>query len=91
MGFVMPAVRILDNVQLDANAYVIKIKEVEAGGGKVWTGQYMEAVAGAAVVSVMPCQLPGPRHQGRCQGRAALWVVTRMPRQYLPILWLAGG
>jgi flagellar biosynthesis protein FlhA len=41
MGFVMPAVRILDNVQLDANAYVIKIKEVEAGSGKVWTGQYM--------------------------------------------------
>ena len=28
MGFVMPAVRILDNVQLDANSYVIKIKEV---------------------------------------------------------------
>src|SRR6185312_7897172 len=41
MGFVMPAVRILDNVQLDANAYVIKIKEVEAGAGKVWAGQYM--------------------------------------------------
>ena len=36
MGFVMPAVRILDNVQLDANSYVIKIKEVEAGTGKVW-------------------------------------------------------
>jgi flagellar biosynthesis protein FlhA len=36
MGFVMPAVRILDNVQLDANAYVIKVKEVEAGSGKVW-------------------------------------------------------
>jgi flagellar biosynthesis protein FlhA len=33
MGFVMPAVRILDNVQLDANGYVIKIKEVEAGTG----------------------------------------------------------
>ena len=31
MGFVMPAVRILDNVQLDANGYVIKIKEVDAG------------------------------------------------------------
>src|SRR6478672_2744912 len=27
MGFVMPSVRILDNVHLDANAYVIKIKE----------------------------------------------------------------
>jgi flagellar biosynthesis protein FlhA len=41
MGFVMPAVRILDNVQLEANAYVIKIKEVEAGLGKIWFGQYM--------------------------------------------------
>ncbi len=41
MGFVMPAVRILDNMQLDANSYVIKIKEVEAGTGKVWHGQYM--------------------------------------------------
>src|SRR5215813_13263545 len=41
MGFVMPSVRILDNVQLDANAYVIKIKEVEAGSGKIWPSQYM--------------------------------------------------
>jgi flagellar biosynthesis protein FlhA len=41
MGFVMPAVRILDNVQLEANAYVIKVKEVEAGAGKIWAGQYM--------------------------------------------------
>ena len=41
MGFVMPAVRILDNVQLEANTYVIKIKEVEAGRGRVWPDQYM--------------------------------------------------
>ena len=41
MGFVMPSVRILDNMQLDANTYVIKIKEVEAGSGKVWHGQFM--------------------------------------------------
>src|SRR4029077_15772704 len=38
MGFVMPAVRILDNVQLDANAYIIKLKEVEGGSGKVSVG-----------------------------------------------------
>ena len=31
MGFVMPAVRILDNVQLEANSYVIKVKETDAG------------------------------------------------------------
>ena len=40
----MPAVRLLDNVQLDANTYVIKIKKVEAGSGKVWAGQYMVMV-----------------------------------------------
>lgn len=41
MGFVMPAVRILDNVQLEANTYIIKIKEVEAGQGRIWPNQYM--------------------------------------------------
>ncbi len=37
----MPAVRILDNVQLEANTYVIKIKEVDAGTGKIWPNQFM--------------------------------------------------
>jgi flagellar biosynthesis protein FlhA len=41
MGFVMPAVRILDNVQLESNAYAIKIKEVDAGTGRVWPNQFM--------------------------------------------------
>lgn len=35
MGFVMPSVRILDNMQLGANTYSIRIKEVEAGTGDV--------------------------------------------------------
>jgi len=33
MGFVMPSVRIQDNMQLPANTYVIHVKEVEAGRG----------------------------------------------------------
>jgi flagellar biosynthesis protein FlhA len=33
MGFVMPAVRIQDNMQLPANNYVIRTKEIEAGHG----------------------------------------------------------
>src|SRR5271167_1368618 len=41
MGFVMPAVRILDNVQLEANTYIIKIKEVDAGTGRIWPNQFM--------------------------------------------------
>ncbi len=41
MGFVMPSVRILDNVQLGANAYAFRIKEVEAGRGEVRVGRLM--------------------------------------------------
>jgi flagellar biosynthesis protein FlhA len=41
MGFVMPSVRILDNVQLGANAYAFRIKEVEAGLGEVRVGKLM--------------------------------------------------
>lgn len=33
MGFVLPAVRIQDNLQINANSYVIRIKEIEAGRG----------------------------------------------------------
>jgi flagellar biosynthesis protein FlhA len=35
MGFVMPSVRIQDNMQLPANSYVVFIKEVEAGQGEL--------------------------------------------------------
>ena len=41
LGFVMPAVRILDNMQLEPNIYKIKIKEVEAGHGEVHASQLM--------------------------------------------------
>src|SRR6185295_2832927 len=41
MGFVMPAVRILDNMQLPANAYAIRVKEVEAGRGELYPGQLL--------------------------------------------------
>ena len=35
MGFVMPAVRIQDNMQLPANTYVVRVKDIEAGRGDV--------------------------------------------------------
>ncbi len=41
MGFVMPSVRILDNMRLGANEYVIKVKEVDAGNGTVFPEQFM--------------------------------------------------
>ncbi len=35
IGFVLPSVRIQDNLQLPANAYVLRIKEIEAGQGEL--------------------------------------------------------
>jgi len=35
LGFVIPSVRIQDNMQLSPNTYVIKVKEIEAGRGEI--------------------------------------------------------
>ncbi len=35
MGFIMPAVRIQDNLQLPPNQYVVRIKEIESGIGEL--------------------------------------------------------
>src|SRR6218665_1745475 len=35
MGFILPSVRIQDNLQLPANSYVVRIKEIEAGRGEI--------------------------------------------------------
>ncbi|HXN66319.1 MAG TPA: flagellar biosynthesis protein FlhA [Bradyrhizobium sp.] len=51
MGFVMPAVRILDNVQLEANTYIIKIKEVDAGLKEEATLKGYTVVDAATVLS----------------------------------------
>ena len=41
MGFVMPSIRILDNMQLSANTYVLRVKEIEAGLGDLRPGQLL--------------------------------------------------
>ena len=41
LGFIMPPVRILDNMQLEPNDYKVKIKEVDAGRGQIWAHQLM--------------------------------------------------
>ncbi len=69
MGFVMPAVRILDNVQLEANSYVIKIKEVDAGTGRVWANQFMVMDPSGHQVDV-----PGTHTTEPTFGLPATWV-----------------
>ncbi|MDC9825210.1 flagellar biosynthesis protein FlhA [Devosia sp. ZB163] len=41
LGFIMPPVRILDNMQLEPNDYRVKIKEVDAGRGQIFAHQLM--------------------------------------------------
>jgi len=69
MGFVMPAVRILDNVQLDANSYIIKLKEVDGGSGQIWPQHFMVMDPGGAQV-----QLPGVHTTEPTFGLPATWV-----------------
>jgi flagellar biosynthesis protein FlhA len=69
MGFVMPSVRILDNVQLEANTYIIKIKEVDAGTGRIWPNQYMVMDPAGGQVTMPGIHMPEPTF-----GLPATWV-----------------
>jgi flagellar biosynthesis protein FlhA len=68
-GFVMPSVRILDNVQLDANQYVIRVKEIEAGAGSVFPNLHMAMDPMGGQV-----QLPGHHMLEPTFGLPATWV-----------------
>jgi flagellar biosynthesis protein FlhA len=69
LGFVMPAVRILDNVLLEANTYAIKIKEVDAGSGRIWPGQFMVMDPAGGQVT-----LPGIHTSEPTFGLPATWI-----------------
>ncbi|MGE0230490.1 MAG: flagellar biosynthesis protein FlhA [Flavobacteriaceae bacterium] len=69
MGFVMPSVRLLDNVQLDANAYAVKVKEVEAGTGRVYPGQLMVMDPSGTEIA-----LPGIQTTEPTFGLPATWI-----------------
>jgi flagellar biosynthesis protein FlhA len=69
MGFVLPSVRLVDNVQLEANYYTIKLKEVEAGNGIVFPNQFMAMDPSGGQV-----QLPGAHMLEPTFGLPATWI-----------------
>jgi len=69
MGFVMPSVRILDNMQLPANDYVIKVKEVDAGNGTLYPEQFMAMDPLGAQID-----LPGNHTTEPTFGLPASWI-----------------
>ena len=69
MGFVLPSVRLVDNVQLESNHYVIKMKEIDAGNGIVFPNQYMAMDPAGGQV-----QLPGAHLLEPTFGLPATWI-----------------
>jgi len=69
MGYILPAVRIQDNLQLAANTYVVKIKEIESGRGDVRAGMLMcMDPTGNAIT------LPGESTMEPTFGLPAMWI-----------------
>jgi flagellar biosynthesis protein FlhA len=73
MGFVMPAVRILDNMQLGPNEYRIAVKEVESGKGELYPGSFL-----AMDPRGLPIDLPGTHTTEPAFGLPATWVSTAL-------------
>ena len=69
MGFVMPSVRILDNMQLPANSYVLRVKETEIGRGDIRPGMLL-----VMDPEGQPVQIPGEATTEPAFGLPATWV-----------------
>ncbi len=69
MGYILPAVRIQDNLQLPANTYTVRIKEIEAGRGEVRPGMLMCMDPGGAAIT-----LPGENTIEPTFQLPAMWI-----------------
>ncbi len=69
MGFVMPQVRILDNMQLGSNEYRICVKEVSSGSGELFPGQLLVMDPQGREID-----LPGTHTTEPAFGLPATWV-----------------
>ncbi|MES2033325.1 MAG: flagellar biosynthesis protein FlhA [Pseudomonadota bacterium] len=68
-GFVMPPVRILDNMRLPTQGYAIRIKEMESGAGEVRIGSLMAMDPRGGQV-----ELPGDHVREPAFGLPATWI-----------------
>ena len=69
MGFIMPSVRIQDNLQFAANSYVIRIKEIEVGRGDVRPNMLLVMDARGDAITI-----PGEATTEPTFGLPAQWV-----------------
>ena len=69
MGYVLPSVRIQDNLQLPANTYVVRIKEIEAGRGDVRPNMMMCMDPSGDTIT-----MPGESTTEPTFGLPAMWI-----------------
>ncbi|MEE9210819.1 MAG: flagellar biosynthesis protein FlhA [Kiloniellales bacterium] len=69
IGFVMPSVRIQDNMQLAANTYVIRVKDIEGGRGEVKPGMLLAMDPRGEKID-----LPGEETTEPTFGLPAMWI-----------------
>ncbi|AWJ87165.1 flagellar biosynthesis protein FlhA (plasmid) [Azospirillum sp. TSH58] len=69
VGFVMPAVRIQDNLQLPPNSYIIRVKEIEAGRGDIRPNMLLVMDPRGEAMS-----LPGEQTVEPTFGLPAIWI-----------------
>ena len=73
LGFLMPPVRIQDNMQLPADTYVVRLKETETARGDVRPGMLM-----AMDPQGRPIQLPGEATKEPTFGLDAQWIARQL-------------
>ena len=69
MGFVLPPVRIQDNLQLDADRYTIRLKEIEAATGELRPAMLLAMDPGGGLPDLV-----GERTTEPAFGLPALWI-----------------
>ena len=69
VGFVMPPVRIQDNMQLPANTYVVRVKEIESGRGDLRPNMLLVMDPRGEDIS-----LPGEKTTEPTFGLPAMWI-----------------
>ena len=69
LGFIIPSVRIKDNIQLEPTEYTIKVKEIEHGKGKIKPHHFLVMESQGAMT-----EIPGEETKEPAFGLPAKWI-----------------
>ena len=69
LGFIIPPVRIRDNMQIEPNQYIIKIRTVKVAGGELMSGSYLAMNPTGSLEAIRGIQTIEPAF-----GLPAVWI-----------------